>query len=391
MNNIRPAATSIQQGLDAVLEKALGDRKIVGGALIVSLHGQRVYERAVGFADREERRPARLDTIFRWASLTKPLIAALTLALVERGVIKLDDPVTRFLPEFRPRLPDGTVPEITVRHLITHTSGLTYALFEQGVDGPYHRAGVSDGMDQPGLSIQENLARIASVPLTRAPGTGWGYSVSTDVLGEFLARAAATPLPSLVRTLVTEPIGALDSDFTVADRTRLATAYGDGPNEPGGPMGQPIRMGAHHLTPFGEATISYAPDRMFNPNSYPSGGGGMSGTAGDFLRFLETLRRGGAPVLSQASVNLLSTVKPGDFEVSIPGWKWALGWPVLVEPAKTGTPQSPGSWLWGGVYGNSWFVDPRRELSAVLLTNTAVAGMVGALPDAVRDAIYSAL
>ena len=117
----------------------------------------------------------------------------------------------------------------------------------------------------------------------------------------------------------------------------------------------------------------------------------MSGTAEDFMRFLEGMRTGGAPILSRSSVAQLSTVKPGDFEVSIPGWKWALGWPVLVDPSRTGTPQSPGSWLWGGVYGNSWFVDPRRELSVVLLTNTAIAGMAGPLPDAIRDAIYRAL
>jgi len=187
-----------------------------------------------------------------------------------------------------------------------------------------------------------------------------------------------------MRSLVTGPIGASDSDFTVSDRSRLATAYGDGKEEP-------VRMGAYHETPFGEQTLSYAPDRMFNPNSYPSGGGGMSGTAGDFMRFLEAVRSGGAPILSKSSVDQLGTVKAGDFEVSIPGWKWALGWPVLVDPSKTGTPQTPGSWLWGGVYGNSWFVDPHRELSVVLLTNTAIAGMVGPLPDAVRDTIYRAL
>jgi CubicO group peptidase (beta-lactamase class C family) len=151
---------------------------------------------------------------------------------------------------------------------------------------------------------------------------------------------------------------------------------------------EPVRMGSHHLTAFGEATLSFAPDRLFNPDSYPSGGGGMSGTAQDFMRFLEGMRTGGAPILSRSSVAQLSTVKPGDFAVTIPGWKWALGWPVLVDPSRTGTPQSPGSWLWGGVYGNSWFVDPRRELSVVLLTNTAIAGMVGPLPDAIRDAIY---
>ena len=386
MHDIKPTAALIQNGLDAVLDKAIADRKIVGAVLSVSLHGQRVYERAVGYADRETQQSTRPDTLFRWASLTKPLMAALTLALTERGIIALEDPVTRFLPEFLPRTVDGKAPRITVRHLLTHTAGLTYKLFETGGDGPYHRANVSDGMDQPGLSIQENLLRIASVPLVRAPGTGWGYSVSTDVLGEYLARATATPLPTLMRTLVSEPLGAMDCGFTVAkqDRSRLATAYGDGEQEP-------VRMGAHHLTAFREATLSFAPDRMFNPDSYPSGGGGMSGTAEDFMRFLEGMRTGGAPILSRSSVAQLSTVKPGDFEVSIPGWKWALGWPVLMDPSRTGTPQSPGSWLWGGVYGNSWFVDPRRELSVVLLTNTAIAGMAGPLPDAIRDAIYRAL
>jgi CubicO group peptidase (beta-lactamase class C family) len=386
MNDIKPTATLLQNGLDAVLDRAIAERKIVGGVLSVSLHGQRVYERAVGYADRESQQSTKLDTLFRWASLTKPLMAALTLALTERGVIALEDPITRFLPEFLPRTADGKTPQITVRHLLTHTAGLTYKLFETSSDGPYHRANVSDGMDQPGLSIQENLRRIASVPLRYTPGTSWGYSVATDVLGEYLARAAATPLPTLMRSLVTEPLGAIDSAFTVSkqDRPRLATAYGDGKYEP-------VRMGAHHLTAFGESTLSYAPDRMFNPASYPSGGGGMSGTAQDFMRFLEGIRTGGAPILSKSSVAQLSTVKPGDFEVTIPGWRWALGWPVLVDPSRTGTPQSPGSWLWGGVYGNSWFVDLRRELSVVLLTNTAVAGMAGALPDAIRDAIYSAL
>jgi len=374
----------IEAGLDAVLDEAIANRKIVGGVLLVSLHGQRVYERAVGYADREARRDTQPDTIFRWASLTKPLVAGLTLALAERGVITLEDPVTRFLPEFRPRTADGKTPEITVRHLVTHTAGLTYKSSETNTDGPYHRANVSDGMDQPGLSIEENLRRIASVPLLRAPGSGWRYSIATDVLGEYLARAAGTPLPALMRSLITGPISAIDSDFTVSDRSRLATAYGDGKDEP-------VRMGPYHETPFGEQMLSYVPDRMFDRDSYPSGGGGMSGTAPDFMRFLEAVRSGGAPILSKASVDQLSTVKPGDFEVSIPGWKWALGWPVLVDPAKTGTPQTPGSWLWGGVYGNSWFVDPHRELSVVLLTNTAIAGMVGALPNAVRDAIYTAL
>ena len=376
--------TRLKRALDAVLDKAVADRTMVGGVLLVSLHGSTVYSRAAGFADREARRQTQLDTLFRWASFTKPVVAVLTLALAERGTVSLEDPVTRFLPQFRPHLPDGQVPEIKVRHLLTHTAGLTYGMSEPNGEGPYHRAGVSDGLDQPGLSIEENLKRIASVPLKRVPGSGWEYSLGTDVLGAYLARATQTPLPELVRKWVTAPVGAVDSGFVVSQRDRLATAYADGSPEP-------VRMGAHHVAPFLDGGISFAPDRMFDSGSYPSGGAGMSGTAADFLRLLETLRKGGAPVLSESSVRQLSTVKPGDFEVFTPGWKWPLGWSVLDDPSRTGTPQSAGTWLWAGVYGNSWFVDPVRELSVVLLTNTAVAGMIGALPDAIRDATYETL
>lgn len=384
MNDLTSTPTRLQRSLDAVLDKAVADRTIVGGVLLVSSHGQTVYGQTVGFADRESRRKTQLDTLFRWASFTKPVTAAVTLALAERGTIGLEDPVTRFLPEFRPHLPDGQIPEIKVRHLLTHTAGLTYGIFEPNGVGPYHQAQVSDGMDQPGLSIEENLERIASVPLKRVPGTGWEYSVATDVLGAYLSRAAQTPFPELVRKLVTGPVGAADSDFVVSRKDRLATAYADSSSGP-------ARMGEHHVVPFGDGGISFAPDRMFNPASYPSGGAGMSGTAADFLRILEALRNGGAPLLSEKSVRLLSTAKSTDFDVFTPGWKWALGWPVLVDPSLTGTPESPGTWRWGGVYGNSWFVDPARQLSVVLLTNTAYAGMIGALPEAIRDATYGAL
>jgi CubicO group peptidase (beta-lactamase class C family) len=356
----------------------------VGAVVLASRSGEPIYRRAAGLADREAGIAVREDTIFRWASLTKPVVAVATLALVERGKISLEDDVTRFLPEFRPRLANGDAPLITVRHLITHSAGLTYGVFEEGGNGPYHRAKVSDGMDQPGLSIDENLRRIASVPLSRPPGVSWAYSIATDVLGEFIARAARMPLPDLARDVVTGPLGMVDSGFVVSDRARLATPYGDASPEP-------ARMGVHHLVPFNGGQISCTPDRMFDPRSYASGGAGMSGTAPDFLRFLEALRKGGAPVLSPSSIAKLGTIKQGDFDVLLPGWKWPLGWSVLEDPSQTGTPQSLGTWRWGGVYGNSWFVDRARELSVVIMTNTSVAGMTGAFPDAIRDAIYEAI
>lgn len=383
MEQLAVADDGIGERVDAVVERAIAERRIVGAVLMVSVSGRSIYERAAGAADREHGRATRLDTIFRWASLTKPVVAATTLALEESGVVSLDDPVTKHLPDFRPRLPNGETPTVTVRHLLTHTAGLTYGFLEAD-DGPYHRAGISDGRDIPGRSIDDNLARINSVPLSYPPGSAWGYSVALDVLGEFIARAARTPLPQLVRDLVTGPLGMSDSGFTVADRERLAAPYGDGSPEP-------ERMRDHHVVPFGLAKISFAPDRMFDPASFPSGGSGMSGTAADFLRLLETLRAGGAPILSPRSVNLLATIATGDLRTLYPGFGFSLGWSVLADPSRTGTPQSPGTWAWGGVYGNSWFVDPAKGLSVVVLTNTAVAGMTGAFPNAVRDAIYASL
>jgi CubicO group peptidase (beta-lactamase class C family) len=383
MNHHAMADSRVRAAVDAVVDEAIHARNIVGAQVLVSLEGRPVCERAAGLADREAKTPVRPDTIFRWASLTKPVVTAAAMALVEKGVISLDDPVTRFLPDFRPKLPTGETPVITVRQLMTHTAGLMYRFFEPG-DGPYTQANVSDGMDQPGLSMEENLRRIASVPLAYPPGAAWVYSVGMDVLGEFIARAAQKPLPELVKDLVTGPLGMSDTSFVVTDRARLATAYGDGSPEP-------VRMGEHHLVPFGPGAISFAPDRMFDPGSFPSAGAGMSGTAGDFMRFLEAMRTGGAPVLKQSTVDLMAANAIGDIPIMLPGRGFGLGWAVLKDPTAAATPQTPGSWTWGGVYGNAWFVDPAQELSVVIVTNTAIAGMTGAFPDAIRDAVYAAI
>ena len=370
------------KALDAVLDEALAAKKIVGGVVMIARDGERAYARAFGLADREAGRPVALDTIFRFASLTKPLMAVLTLSLVERGVMALGDPVTKFLPDFRPKLANGEAPVITIRHLLTHTSGLRYRFFEPA-GGAYEQADISDGMDIPGRTFEDNLARIASVPLAFPPGAAWAYSVAYDVLGAAIERATGKPLADVMLQGVTGPLGMDDTSFVVEAPDRLATAYGDGSPEP-------VKMGAHHLVPFGPGNLSYAPDRMFNPASFPSGGGGMSGTAPDFLTFLEAIRRGGAPVIGKSSVDALSTDAIGNMMVLGPGATFSLGWSIVTDAA-LGAPQSVGTWRWGGVYGNSWFVDPSRALSVVIVTNTAIAGMTGPFPDAVRDAIYLAL
>jgi CubicO group peptidase (beta-lactamase class C family) len=375
------ADSEVRDSVGAVVDEAVSSGRIVGTVVLVSRNGRLVYRAAAGFADRESKQSMRADSIFRFASLTKPIVSVAAVALLERELLALEDPVVKFIPSFRPKLPDGREPVITIRHLLTHTAGLTYRLFEPG-EGPYTQANVSDGMDQPGLSVEENLARITAAGLLYAPGTAWGYSVATDVLGEVLARATKQPLPALIRELVTGPASMGDTDFTVVEQQRLVRQYADGPSNP-------LRMSAHHLVPFQAGAISFAPDRLFNPRSYPSGGGGLVGTAGDFLSFLETMRNGGAPILTAKGMALLTNNAIGEMSLFLPGWKFGLGWGLLDDPSLTRTPQSRGSWTWGGVYGNLWFVDPAKGISVVILTNTSVAGMFGTFPDAVRDAVYA--
>ncbi|EPX57278.1 Beta-lactamase class C protein [Cystobacter fuscus DSM 2262] len=372
---------SVSARLDAVIEQALADKRVVGTVVVVARDGQVIYHRAAGEADREAHTPMREDTIFRFASMSKPLVSAAALALVDQGKLGLEDPVTRWLPDFRPRLADGREAVITVRQLLTHTAGLNYGFLEPE-DGPYHRAGVSNGMDAPGLGLEENLRRIASVPLAYEPGTRWGYSVATDVLGAVVARAGGAPLPKVVERLVTRPLGLRDTGFTVKEPKRLATPYADGKPEP-------VRMGELHVVPWGASSMRFVPGRVFNARSFASGGGGMVGTAGDFLKFLEAVRTGGAPVLKPATATLVSTGQIGALEMpGSPGWTFGFGASVLVDATQAGTPQSVGTWQWGGAYGHHWFVDPKRRLSVVVLTNTAIEGLPGAFPAAIRDALY---
>ncbi|QRK13785.1 beta-lactamase family protein [Archangium violaceum] len=366
------------------MDQALADKRVVGTVVLVARDGQVIYHRAAGEADREAHTPMREDAIFRFASMSKPLVSAAALALVDQGKLGLEDPVTRWLPDFRPRLADGREAVITVRQLLTHTAGLNYGFLEPE-DGPYHRAGVSNGMDAPGLGLEENLRRIASVPLSYEPGTRWGYSVATDVLGAVVARAGGAPLPKVVERLVTRPLGLRDTGFTVKDRKRLATPYADGKPEP-------VRMGELHVVPWGASSMRFVPGRVFNARSFPSGGGGMVGTAGDFLKFLEAVRTGGAPVLKPATATLMSTGQIGTLEMpGSPGWTFGFGAAVLVDATLAGTPQSVGTWQWGGAYGHYWFVDPKQRLSVVVMTNTAIEGLPGAFPAAIRDAVYAGL
>ena len=376
-------ADALPRRVDTTIATALADQRLVGTVVLIARDGEVVHRAVAGHADREAGRPMREDSIFRFSSLTKPIVSAAAMALIEAGSLRLDDELARWIPEFRPRQPDSKEAAITVRQLLTHTAGLTYGLF-QPADGPYARHGVSDGLAEPGLSMADELARLEAVPLAYVPGSAWGYSLAIDVLGEVLARAAGMSLPDVVAQKVTGPLGMRDTSFEVRDRARLAVAYAN--------ARPPRLMRDPDVVPFGDgAGIKFSPARVFDPASFASGGAGLAGTAGDFLTFLETIRRGGAPILSRASTEAMTANQIGSLRITTeetPSWGFGFGGAVLMDRELAGVPQENGTWKWGGVYGHHWYVDKTNRLTVIALTNTAIEGMAGSFVAELQRAVY---
>lgn len=367
--------------MDRAVDTAIRENRIVGAVVLVAKNGEVIYQRAAGLADRENATPMRADAIFRLASVTKPIVSVVIMHLVEAGLISLDDPVARWFPDFRPSLPDGAVPAITVRHLLTHTSGLSYRFQEPG-GGEYDTLQISDGLDQPGLSLAENMQRLSRTSLKFQPGSDWLYSLGLDLLGGIAEKASGETLPALTARVVTSPLGLSDTAFHVVDQKRLVTPYFNTENGP-------ARMTDGVAVPQESSALSFAPSRIFHPLSYPSGGAGMAGTAGDILAFFEAVRRGGSRFLQPDTVKVMMTDQLGSHvQTGQPGWGFGYGWAVLADPRVANTPQAPGTIQWGGAYGHSWFVDPVRQLSVVALTNTAFEGVSGQFVTDVRDAAY---
>ncbi|MGN6038788.1 serine hydrolase domain-containing protein [Serratia marcescens] len=376
---------SSANAIDGAIEQALREKRLVGAVVLVAQGGEIVYRRAAGMADREAGKPMALNTLFRLASVSKPIVSTAALALMAQGAMRLDDPITRWLPNFRPRLVDGTTPLMTLRHLMTHTAGLSYRFF-QPEGGFYAQLGVSDGMDEASVSLQENVRRIACAPLLAPPGAAWRYSIATDVLGAAIEQASGLPLAQAVKKWVTGPLAMTDTDFLAVDPARLAAAYADHPGEP-----RRLRQPDHLPFIDGSAGFHLSPARALDPLAYASGGAGMVGSAEDFLRLLEALRQGGTPVLPAEWVTALTTNQIGDLPMPFwPGRGFGLGITVLKDPIAAQTPESVGTWRMGGTYGHSWFVDPVRQLSVVAFTNTALEGMSGAFVGEICQAVYAA-
>ncbi|WP_437890300.1 serine hydrolase domain-containing protein [Phytobacter sp. V91] len=377
----------MRSGIEELIRQAREEQRLVGVEVMVNHRGQTLYHQASGFADRENQRLMAIHTRFRLASVSKPIVTTAAMVLVQQGKLRLDQQVQHYLPAFAPRLPDGTHATMTVRQLMTHTAGLGYRFLEDSSEGPYARAGVSDGMDASGVTLAENVRRIATVPLLYAPGRAWCYSLGIDVLGEVIAKVQGQPLDLAVKTLVTDPLNMQNTGFALSADQEVAVAYVNDNPQP-----HPLQEG-EYAAPFENTVgICYSPARVYDKQAYPSGGAGMVGTVSDVMRLLETLRSGGGHILSPEWVAEMGRDQIAPLELpEAPGVGFGLGFSVLRDPRQAHSPESPGTWRWGGAYGHAWFVDRTRELSVVAFSNTLYEGMSGQFVNDLRDAVYRGL
>ncbi|MDB5538583.1 MAG: hypothetical protein JWQ89_310 [Devosia sp.] len=361
--------------IDAVVEGAIANNKIVGSVTLVKRHGELVYAQAAGWFDREAQVPMRRDAIFRLASVTKPIVAATALAMIERRLIGLDNAVSDHLPYFRPKLKDGREARILVRHLLSHTSGLGYR---------YSNPEITTGLQQTELDHEGNLTLIAEEPLLFEPGTGWEYGVNIDVLGAIIAKIHGGTLGEAVGHYITGPLGMKDTGFAVTDLERLAVPYADGP--PGlRRMADPDVV----INPLGEET-KFSPSRIFNRKAFQSGGAGMVGAPDDLLTFFETIRIGGGDVLRPETVEMAAQNQIGDLprRPQDGGQRFGFLSAIVDDPVAANSPVARGTLRWGGVYGHEWSVDPARGITILSMTNTPYEGCNGQYRYDIRDAVY---
>ena len=352
-------------GNEALIREAVEAGLLAGAVTLVWQNGEVLQHNAIGWRDVEAWLPMQHDTIFRIASMSKPITTAAALSLLEEGALALGDPVTRWLPEFAdmrvlddPEGPlDRTSPArrvITVEDLLTHRSGLAYGF---SVTGPIARAYLR-------LPVRRDadtwLAELAGLPLLHQPGERLTYSHATDVLGIILSRISEKPLHQVLSERIFEPLGMADTGFFVAAdaRARAATMY---------TLDEDNRL-RHDVM---------GPPRA-SPPAFCQAGGGLWSTAEDYLRFVQTLLRGGSPVLSAESVRLMRTDRLTAEQKRIPflgaphwlGRGFGLGLSVVTDPAKSTPlfgPGGLGTFSWPGAYGTWWQADPTRDLILIYL------------------------
>ncbi|MCW3815526.1 beta-lactamase family protein [Micromonospora sp. DR5-3] len=387
--------------IDEHFGRYVDDGRLAGWQIVVTRRGEIAHSSTYGLRDREAGTPVEADTLWRIYSMTKPITSVAAMMLWEEGRFELNDPISRWLPEFADArvydkgsvLKPYTVPAIEpirVWHLLTHTAGLTYGFAQSTVvDGLYRAAGFDLGVP-PGADLAAASAGLARLPLLFQPGTSWNYGVSTDVLGRLVEVISGQSLEAFFAERILRPLGMTDTRWWVdeADAKRLAALYAPNPA-----TGQATRQDG-----IGRAALAEP--------SWFSGGGGLVSTAADYHRFTQFLLRGGeldgVRLLSPRTLRFmtrnhlpggrdLASFEPGGFaETVLDGIGFGLGFAVVLDPVPSRVPSSVGEFYWGGLASTAFWVDPVEEVTALLFTQLMPSSTYP-LRSQLRQLVYSAL
>ena len=391
--------------LDETLRGLVEGRSTPGVAVLILQNGHPIYSRSVGVREVGSAAPIGENDMFRLASMTKAVTSVAAMILIEQGKIGLDDPVSRFLPEFanlRVRGRDVTEGPasrpVTIRELLTHTAGFSYNFINNPrlVDA-YREARVSDGLDQPELTTGDAMQRLASVPLGYQPGTGWEYSLATDVLGAVIEKVTGASLGAFVTERIAQPLHIQSFVFNAPETIRSRFVQVTRPAQVTGALGTGyVPVLGLEAVPFPptKGTANFDPNRAFSPTAYNSGGAGMSGTIGDYARFLQMLLNegelDGVRVLRADTVRQMTQNATGNMPtLRGPGWGFTLGFGIVTDPAAAKTRLPAGSYGWGGFYGTQFWVDPTNHVIGLVMTQTAVIGS-GPIANSIRESFYAA-
>ena len=359
--------------IDAMLEEAMDKQQIPGAVALVARKGKIVYLKAFGKADNPSNRDLKPDDIFRIASQTKAITSTAVMMLWEEGKFQLDDPISKWIPEFKdPQLLDTLLPEgtyktipankeISIRHLLTHTSGIGYGV----IDGDerfkriFKEAGITDLYTTEDITIEQSVKKLAKLPLHHNPGEAYTYSEGLDVLGYFIEIISGMPLNEFFRTRIFDPLGMDDTWFYLPEskHQRLVSV-------------QSLNGDQWERYPVTFYDTNYP---IKGAKTFYSGGAGLSSTAQDYATFLQMyLNNGelnGIRLLSRTTVQMIMANHIGD--IWDPGSYLGLAFGVLDQTgADRGGQGSKGTFVWGGYFNTQYFADPQEQIIGVLLKQT---------------------
>lgn len=360
--------------IDKMLHDAVAQNEAPGIVALIARNGKIVFYKAYGMADNSSGKVLKRDDIFRIASQTKAITSTAVMMLWEEGRFKLDDPISKYIPEFgEAQLLDTfnekdssytTKPakhQITIRHLLTHTSGIGYG----AIDGDerfrkiYAKAGIIDAFTTQPVTIAENIKKLARLPLHHEPGEDWTYSEGLDVLGYFIEKISGMPFDKFLRTRLFEPLGMNDTWFYLPDasKSRLVSVQEKTGDEWKRAQGSFF-------------DIDYP---IKGAKKFFSGGGGLSSTAKDYATFLQMYinngKLNGVRILSRKTIEVILANQIGDLPKNNGSYGLAFGL-ISQKEQDAGGSGSAGTFDWGGYFNTQYFADPKEKLIGVILKQT---------------------